>query len=130
MIEITSFTVYPSDCNYLKGDTGKPMVHGGSMLLQMDRAAANAVRMALFKSECDESRTVRADVTFYKGAELGDIIKIYSEIVKVGLKQIVCKVECMRVTPSGEEKMADGHIYFCSFKNGKSYPHGLRISNV
>jgi len=131
-METTNFCVYPEHCNYLKGDTGKPMVHGGSLLLQMDRAAANAVRIALFDSDCDESRTVGVqDVTFFKGAELGDMIKIYSEIISLGLKRITCKVECMRVTKAGYEKMAAGTFAFCSFKDGKPHPHGLKeLSDV
>jgi acyl-CoA hydrolase len=125
----STFTVYPDDCNYhVVGDGKTPMVHGGTMLLKMDRVAAEHVRKLLYKTDCDSALTVGVDkLTFYFGAKLGDLIHLYSHVVTFGMKRITVEVTCMVEEWGGDRKtMARGLFSFCTFKDGKSHPHGLK----
>lgn len=45
------FTVYPDMCNYMTTGDNKPMVHGGYMLMMMDRCAAECSRRLLYDSK-------------------------------------------------------------------------------
>ncbi len=120
----TYFTVYPEDCNYMKHPDGTPMVHGGTMLLKMDRAAAELARMMIKNSECDSVLTVGvSDVTFYKGAKLGDMIRLEVSAEFLGVKRLEFFVECY----VDDVIMCSGNFVFCAFKDGKSHPHGLKI---
>ena len=126
----TSFTVYPDDCNYLKvPGTDSAMVHGGTMLLKMDRAAAECIRKFLYETECDSALTVGVDdVIFYFGAKCGDLINIDAQITELGNKRITCLVSCYVEEWGGNQKlMAKGLFHFCSTKNGKSYPHNGKL---
>ena len=116
------FTVYPSDCNYMKHLDGTPMVHGGTMLLKMDRAAAELARILLKETECDAALTVGVDkVVFHKGAKLGDMIRIEAKLKEVGIKRMSFSVACY----VDEVLMCEGYYHFCSFKDGKSHGHNL-----
>jgi acyl-CoA hydrolase len=129
MFHTTWFTVYPEDCNYMKVADGSPMVHGGTMLLKMDRAAAELARKNLYNTECDSALTVAVhNLTFHHGAKLGDLIKIVVELQWVGKKRMHYYVECFVENWGGTHKLiADGEFVFCSFKDGKSHPHGLTL---
>ena len=136
MIHKTSFTVYPDDCNYMKADTGRAMVHGGKMLLKMDRAAAEAVKKALVKSDAETALTVKSEVHFHHGASLGDLIEFSCTITHVGVKSIEVLVTADRFNPDGTtQPMAEGIFRFCTMKQSfvgghlMSCPHGLRLVN-
>lgn len=126
----TSFTVYPGDCNPHKNPDGSMMVHGGTMLLKMDRAAAACVKRALYNTECDTALTVGVDkVTFFFGAKLGDLINISAKVIDVGLKRITCQVSCFVEEWGGSQKvMAEGLFHFCSFKEGESEYHRIKLN--
>lgn len=128
MIHQTTFTVYPSDCNYMKVNSGEPMVHGGTILLKMDRAAAELARKCLYNTECDSALTVGVEnVIFHKGAKLGDIIDISVVDKAFGNKRMEFFVQCFVEHWGGEKELiAEGEFIFCSFKDGKSHPHGLK----
>lgn len=116
------FTVYPSDCNYMKHLDGTPMVHGGTMLLKMDRAAAELARILLKETECDSALTVGVDrVIFHKGAKLGDMIRIQVNFQEVGIKRMSFYTSCY----VENELICEGYYHFCSFKDGKSHGHKL-----
>lgn len=123
----TSFTVYPEHCNYMQYE-GKPMIHGGTMLLKMDRAAADCVRKLLRSSpHCKSARTVAVDnIKFNKGAALGDYLEIYCEISYLGIKSIEVEVS---VSKEDGSKMAGGNFTFVSFFNDSPYPHGLKYDD-
>lgn len=127
----TYFTVYPEDCNYLKAlGTNIPMVHGGTMLLKMDRAAADYARRLLYNSGCDSALTVGVtDVIFHFGAKLGDLINIVVTVKDVGIKRISFKVECYLEEGNNEKLIAEGIYHFCSFKDEKPFPHGLSMKD-
>lgn len=125
----TSFTVYPDLCNYMTVNE-KPCIHGGSLLLKMDRAAAECVKKLLSENftECNLARTVGVDkVSFYCPASLGDLIEIECQVIYLGIKQIRVQVECFLYDPILKNKMADGIFSFCSFKDEQSHPHGIKL---
>ncbi len=124
----TYFTVYPEDCNYMKAiGTDIPMVHGGTMLLKMDRAAADFARRLLKNTECDSALTVGVDkVIFHHGAKLGDLINIIVTVQSLGLKRMSFRVECYLEENNSEKLIAEAVYHFCSFKDEKSHPHGLK----
>ena len=43
------------NCNYMVHPDGTPMVHGGTMLLKMDRAAAELARLTLENTCCNSA---------------------------------------------------------------------------
>lgn len=122
----STWTIYPEDCNHHEID-GKLMVHGGTVLLKMDRVAAEHVRTLLYETPCDYALTVGVDkVCFYFGAKLGDYIILESIIETINIKRITVKVSVYVEEKGGKRKLAaDGLFSFCSFKNGKSFPHGI-----
>lgn len=124
MKHITYFTVFPSDCNYYKHEDGAPMVHGGTMLLKMDRAAAELARLTLEGTSCNSALTVGVDnVIFHHGAKLGDMIRLEVSLFEVGIKRMTFRVECY----VKDTMMCSGLYHFCSFKDGKSHPHGVKL---
>jgi acyl-CoA hydrolase len=127
----TTFTVYPSDCNYMKVGDGSPMVHGGTMLLKMDRAAAELARQYLYNTGCDSALTVGVEeVKFLHGAKLGDYIIITVTPTGFGKKRMSFLVECHVEAWGGEKKLvATGVFSFCSFSNGQSWPHNITMNN-
>lgn len=125
----TSFTVYPDMCNYMNVND-KPMVHGGYMLMMMDRVSAECSRRLLYSSptQADSAVTVSVtDVTFFVGALLGDIIFLEAEVVKLGNKRIEIQVTGFRESCTGSrEKICEGKFIFVSRYGGDvSMNHGL-----
>ena len=137
----TSFAVFPGDCNY-----HYPMVFGGKMLAEMDRCAATTIRRFLYDSPTGAKYALTVGVnnmTFHKGAEVGDLIFLCGTIIKVGTKAIVCKVvaEAEKVINSisqgltgkvGDvvrERMAEGEFAFCAYdmEQKKSMAHGMEL---
>ena len=124
----------------------KPMVHGGTMLLKSDRAAAEAVKKLLIKSHVKNALTVSSQMEFHEGAKLGDLIEIRCFLEDLGIKSLTIGIECYRMNPDGTyDKMASGSFRFCSMSPQnvpvyyganqenfvyktelKSAPHGLR----
>ena len=51
-----------------------------------------------------------------------DMIRLEVRPTAFGVKRIELLVECY----VGEIKMCDGKFVFCSFKDGRSHPHGLK----
>lgn len=118
-----SFTIYPEHCNYMEYE-GKPMVHGGTMLLKMDRVAADFVRKLLRDSECNSARTVAVNsVSFITGAKLGDYLELECKLDYLGIKSIEISVT---VKKEDGKKMATGVFTFVSFKDDKPHKHGLK----
>jgi acyl-CoA hydrolase len=122
-----SFIVYPSNCNYMEFE-GKPMIHGGDMLLQMDRVAAECVRRFLYNSPCNNARTVGVNnVSFVRGAKLGDLIVLTAHIISVGIKQVKVLVSAFVEDSTGRYTMSVGEFSFCSFLDDKPHPHGIKL---
>lgn len=92
-----------------------PMVFGGAMLSEMDLCAAGAVRRALYDSGCDSSVTVGVtDVSFYRAAKCGDIVKLRGHIWKTGKKSIDVKVDGWVDTEEGDKYVCSGMFTFVS----------------
>ncbi len=120
----TTFTVMPSQTNYLGG-----MIFGGAFFSQMDLAAATAVDelLSLNSSECDSAVTHKADVTFHKPTYVGDMIGLSTNVVEVRTKAIVIHVKALRKQRNklSYDFVAEGTFVFVSRKGEKYYPHGI-----
>lgn len=131
----TTFTVFPQDTNYMF-----PMVFGGKVLSEMDIAAAMAVRRA-----CNHSLTAKHAVTtvagpveFYIGAEVGDLILLRAEIVRLGNSTVYVDVVGERENKDGfRERICRGPFVFVTVEflehlvNGKKHKpvnHGLTMN--
>lgn len=121
LIYETSFIVMPKDCNYMY-----PMVFGGAMLSEMDLCAAGAARRALYDSQCDSSVTVGVNqVSFYRAAQCGDIVKLKGTVWDTGKKSITVKVEGWVDTKEGDKLVCSGMFTFVSRKSEVFTPHEL-----
>lgn len=125
----TTFTVYPEHCNYMTVEDGlTPMVHGGALLLKMDRAASDCVRLLLFKNnvEFDQALTVAVEhVEFLRGAKLGDLLDLQCIISKSGITSLTIGVNVYRQNKDGEALMARGKFRFAIRKNNRGVKHGI-----
>lgn len=120
-------------------EDGVLTVHGGAMLMAMDRCAADLCRLTLYSSESSDpdygpprtALTVGVEkVEFHSGALLGDLIFIEAEIIKLGVKRMEVQVDCYISHSDRQVHMCCGTFIFCSVhKPGKSLPHGLRLNN-
>lgn len=121
----TTFTVFPQHSNYLQ----PPMVFGGKVLAEMDICAAMTAKRLLYGTECTDAITVAVNkVTFFVGAQIGDLIFLRGEVIKLGVKSILMRVEGWRENHDGtRERICEGEFTFVARKNGKTYPHGLRL---
>lgn len=121
------FTVMPADTNYMY-----PMVFGGKVLAEMDIAAAQRVRSLLNENHSHLCAvTVAVDkVTFFAGAEVGDIVILKSHILRMGIKSIKIKVEGVRQCKGSSEsyKLCTGEFTFVTKNHStddKGTSHGL-----
>ena len=125
----TSFIVMPYDCNYMKGPTGQAMIHGGSLMGYMDRAAAVCVSRLLHDSECDSAITTKGgNLAFHAAAECGDIIYIETEVIELRTRAIKVQVKCYREKHGDPKRdfIAETWFVFVSRKSVGSYPEGMK----
>lgn len=120
----TNFIVMPSQCNFLY-----PMIFGGALFSELDKAAACAVNRLLHHSECDSAVTFKFEGTFHAAAEAGDIVFIKAAILETRRNAIVVEVkaEFERRAKPGRTKAADAKFVFVSRKDGKYHPHGISL---
>ena len=130
---ITSFTVYPTDANYMT-----PMIFGGAFFSHMDKAAAVAVHRFLYGSKtCKTAVTYKFQGTFLLPCYIGDFIILKAKIGKCGNKSIVVTVEAWReiageggfssycgtldpeIYISQEEKAAEAEYVFITVRDDK-----------
>jgi acyl-CoA hydrolase len=124
----TSFTVYPEDANCMT-----PMIFGGAFFSHMDKAAAAAVRRALYSSKtCETAVTFKFNGTFHKPCYIGDFIILEAKVVSFGHKSIVVTVEAYREWADSKEKVAESEYVFITIKNDEDVvnkPHTLPYAN-
>jgi len=120
----TNFVVMPADCNYMY-----PMIFGGAFFSKMDLAAAACVSRLLHDSECDSAVTHKFSGTFHAAAECGDLIFLKCKVVELRTKSIRVLVAATREKRAvqGVDFIAEAEFIFCSKKDGKITPHGLRL---
>jgi acyl-CoA hydrolase len=120
----TNFVVMPADCNYMY-----PMIFGGSFFSKMDLAAAACVSRLLHDSECDSAVTHKFSGTFHAAAECGDLVFLKCEVVELRTKSIRVIVRATREKRAepGTDYIAEAEFIFCSKKDGKITPHGLKL---
>lgn len=105
------------------------VIFGGKFLAEIDMTCAELCRRCLYDSEnCSEIYTHKIEsLEFVAPATLGDIVKIYADIVELKKKAMV--VEFRAYTErrgTGENvKVAYGKLVFVSHQDGQIQPHGL-----
>ncbi len=101
---------------------------GGEMLSRMDTCAAIASRRLFTSNEFDHIVTMHVEVDFKKPAVVGDVVTMYGEIVNLGKSSIKINIKATKETESGTiETMGTGIFIMCTVKDGKPYPHGLKV---
>lgn len=107
----TTFTVMPSDANYMS-----PLIFGGAFFSAMDLCAANTVNQFLVASECEAAVTHKADVTWHKPCYVGDLIYLQGKVVDTGKKSVVVEVRAERRRRHSLERdfVAEGKFVFVS----------------
>jgi acyl-CoA thioesterase YciA len=87
-----SFVVMPTHTNYMY-----PLIFGGAFMSELDLCAATLVNKLVKKSDSvDNAVTHKADFTFHAPSYAGDVIYMDAEVVELGKKSIVLKVEGYR----------------------------------
>ena len=129
----TGFVVFPADCN-----ANPPMLFGGKLLAEMDRAAGIAVRRCLYASPTarDAVTVGIADFSFKASAEVKDLVYIRASIVALGKKtlsvRIVAEKEIRPVRQGeapGRVVLAEGLFTFAAYDREKrtAVEHGLKL---
>jgi acyl-CoA hydrolase len=134
----TNFTVLPKDCNYMT-----PLIFGGEFLARLDLAAAGCVQQLLQSTptNCDNAVTYKVNTTFHKPSYMGDLIKLYAEIVELRAKAIKVQVEAHRIprTVAGVGTaalknpepihVASAEFVFITRLGEKYWAHGLTLGS-
>lgn len=99
---------------------------GGRALAWIDEAAAIYVLGLLGNTPHNIVTAHMSSINFIASGELGDIIEIGSEVVRIGNSSIT--VSCtMRNKNSGKDIVKVDEIVFVNLdENGKPKPHGLK----
>lgn len=109
----TYWQIYPEDCNPLTIG-GKLMVHGGTVLLKADRAAAVFVKKMILRDDAADLVGLTVGVEnaqFFSAAKLGDTVRINCKILELGRTRMTVYVRIFLE----EEKIFEADISFCSF---------------
>ena len=123
---INYFTVMPKHCNY-----HIPMIFGGEFLAQIDIAAAMCVAAVVKNSEiATYAVTHKVKCEFLAAAQMGDIIKLTSNLVELRKKSIAIKVVAETTARNNKDSpklVALAELVFVT-KNGDIFTsHGLSI---
>lgn len=121
--DIFSFTVFPDDLNYAG------TLFGGKLLAEMDLAAANTGRKMLYGTDCNGLVTAHlSEVDFIAPANLGDIIRLETEITELGRSSISIVVNVSKEDLRGEiNQICKGRFVLVALKDGVASPHGKVI---
>ena len=128
---VSSFVAFPQDCN-----ANPPMVFGGKLLAEMDRAAGMATRRFLLASPCGARDAVTIainKVTFHAPARVKDLIVVTGRVVGAGAKSVTVRVTVEKEVEGKRELLVDGEFVFVAYKlgtddkKGRAIPHGLTM---
>ncbi len=119
--QLYTFTVFPDDLNYAGS------LFGGKLLSEMDLAASNCARRALYASACNGLVTVHvSEVNFLVPAKLGDIVELHTEVERLGNTSLTIKIEAIKENFFGERaSICTASFVFVALLDGKPNPHGL-----
>jgi acyl-CoA hydrolase len=120
----TSFVVFPADAN-----ANAPMLFGGKLLAEMDRAAGVAARRLLYASAVRDAVTAGLSVEFHKPGRVKDLVFVTATVAELGEKSIRIAVRAERETAAGRELLAEGKFVFVAYslEEGRAVPHGLSL---
>lgn len=116
----TSFIVFPKHCNH-----HKDLIFGGAFMAELDLAAANCVRKALFGSPngVENAVTYKAEFEFKKPAYVGDVLELEAEVVSVGKKSIGVRVSADRFNSGFYDLIAIAEFVFITVDKIETLEH-------
>lgn len=126
-----SFLVMPEHTNFRS-----PQVFGGAFMAQLDLCAAATCHELLQFSDstAEDAVTYKAEFTFHKAAQLGDMIYFEAEIIELRLNAIVVIVEAYRQPRDTKfpERIhtASAKFVFVTMTGDKYVPHGLKLTKL
>jgi acyl-CoA thioesterase YciA len=117
-----SFVVMPTHTNYMY-----PLIFGGAFMSELDLCAATLVNKLVKDSRSvDNAVTHKADFTFHAPSYAGDVIYMDAEVVELGKKSIVVKVEGYREPRDSHDR---NHVATAKFvfvtRRGNEYRNHL-----
>jgi acyl-CoA thioesterase YciA len=117
-----SFVVMPTHTNYMY-----PLIFGGAFMGELDLCAATLVNKLVKDSRnVDNAVTYKADFTFHAPSYAGDVIYMDAEVVEMGKKSIVVKVEGYREPRTSHDRI---HVATAKFvfvtRRGNEYRNHL-----
>lgn len=114
--------VFPQDAN----DRGT--IFGGKLFSEMDLTVAQHCHILLLNTECEDAVTVAANnVIFHDKAVVGDVLKITSKLVKIGIKSLTFDVDVYAIRKNNHFiKIATATLVFVARKNGVAHKHGIQ----
>ncbi|UTW62634.1 acyl-CoA thioesterase [bacterium SCSIO 12741] len=120
---LSSFTVFPDHLNY------SGSLFGGKLLAEMDLAASNAVRKALYETSCDGLVTAHLNqVDFKNPGRLGDIVELRSVLVKAGRTSLTVDVQVNKEDRHGTvTEICSARFVFVALRKGKPFPHDIEL---
>lgn len=117
LIHTKTHIVFPGDCNSMG------TIFGGEILSLVDLCCFEHSLLLLENTDCDDAVTVNfSNVDFLKGPVVGDLIKVTSNVNKIGIKSITFSFTCT----VKNEIVTQGECVFVARKDGKTHKHGLK----
>ena len=120
-----SFVVMPLHTNYMY-----PLIFGGAFMSKLDLCAATLINgLVKRSSSVDNAVTHKANFTFHAPSYAGDVIYMDAEVVDLGKKSIVVKVEAYREPRDSLDRIhvATSTFVFVTRMGDEYRPHNLNL---
>lgn len=120
-----SFVVMPTHTNYMY-----PLIFGGAFMSELDLCAATLANgLVKRSSSVNNAVTHKADFTFHAPSYAGDVIYMNAEVVDLGKKSILIKVEGYREPRESTDRIhvATSTFVFVTRKGDKYVSHNLKL---
>ena len=123
-----SFVVYPKDLN-----PAHSTLWGGKILSEMDTCAGSLANRVCYGTDCSGVVTkYMGCVTFQHATHLGDIVKIRSEVVKLGKTSVHIAVTVDKEVSKGADqgrsfRVCENTFVMVAIKDGRPHPHGKKL---
>ncbi|TXC78794.1 acyl-CoA thioesterase [Luteibaculum oceani] len=120
--QVYTFTVFPEFLNYAG------TLFGGKLLSEMDLAASNCARRALYGSGCDGLVTAHVgEVNFLTPAYLGDIVELHTDVLEWGNTSVKVGIKAIKEEVNGQRRtICDAFFVFVALQKGKPFKHKLK----
>lgn len=121
LTSVTTFKVYPGDCNDMD------ILFGGKTLAEFDRAAGVAVRRFISADPRLRSVTASCSAKFVAAGRRGDLVTVYATVTRAEEADVVVAVSLWRERPDGQDCLATGEYRFVTVDElFKKLPHNMK----